>query len=145
MKTPPHETARGFTLIELMVVVAIVGILASIAYPSYVEYVRKSRRSECAAVLANASQALERRLSATNTYLVGGASSLPGPATCPADGGTTFYNVAFTAATATTYTLSATPTGAQAGDRCGSLTLTHTGAKGVSGAASGSTATDCWR
>ena len=42
---------KGFTLIELMIVVAIVGIVAAIAYPSYQEQVAKSRRGDCSGAL----------------------------------------------------------------------------------------------
>lgn len=44
-------SVRGFTLIELMIVVAIIAVLASVAYPSYKEYVARSRRAEARAVL----------------------------------------------------------------------------------------------
>ena len=54
------RNARGFTLIELMVVVAIVGILASVAYPSFMGQVRKSRRSDAVAALSAVQQAQER-------------------------------------------------------------------------------------
>ena len=51
---------RGFTLIELMVVVAIVGILASVAYPSFMSQVQKSRRSDAVAALSAVQQSQER-------------------------------------------------------------------------------------
>lgn len=50
---------RGFTLIELMVVVAIIAILASIAYPSYTSQVRKSNRADAKIALQQAAQAQE--------------------------------------------------------------------------------------
>lgn len=60
--------SRGFTLIELMVVVAVIGILASIAYPSYQEYVRKSRRAEGRTALLELLQQQERYMTQNNTY-----------------------------------------------------------------------------
>lgn len=56
---------RGFTLIEVMVVVAIVGILAAIAYPSYIEHVRQTRRAEVTALMLENAQLLERHYTAT--------------------------------------------------------------------------------
>jgi len=58
----------GFTLIELMIVVAIVGILASIAYPSYLDSVLKGRRAEGRAALTDLMQQQERYMTQNNTY-----------------------------------------------------------------------------
>jgi type IV pilus assembly protein PilE len=58
----------GFTLIELMIVVAILGIIAAIAYPQYIEYVAKGRRAECRSALLVASQKMEKFYSNNNTY-----------------------------------------------------------------------------
>jgi type IV pilus assembly protein PilE len=142
------QSQLGFTLIELMVTVAIVGILAGIAYPSYQDSVMKSRRADVKGVVLGLANAMERNFTITNSYL--GAA---GTAGTPADTGTpriysipaetaTYYTVTISAATASSYTLSAAPTGAQANDSCGSLTLTHTGFKGVTG--TGATVANCW-
>jgi len=70
----------GFTLIELMVVVAIVGILAAVAYPSYIDSVRKGKRAEARAALMNLLQQQERYFTQNNTYetfAVGAAGTKP--------------------------------------------------------------------
>ncbi|MDR7091132.1 type IV pilin protein [Cellvibrio fibrivorans] len=54
------KLTNGFTLIELMIVVAVVGIIAAIAYPSYMESVRKSNRAEAKVELMDISQRLQR-------------------------------------------------------------------------------------
>jgi len=59
---------NGFTLIELMVVVAIIGVLAMIAYPSYQESVTKTRRADGMSLLTNIVNAEERYFTQNNTY-----------------------------------------------------------------------------
>lgn len=124
---------QGFTLIELMVVVAIIAILASIAYPSYSEYITKTRRSAGAACLQEMAQFMERYYT-TNMGYTGAAL----PATACVQETVQHYGYALGAGgTASTYTIAATPTGSQAGadGKCGTLTLNQAGVKSVSGTA----------
>lgn len=144
---------RGFNLIELMIVVAIVGIITALAYPSYVEQTRKTRRADCSGALASLGGAMERFFTINNTYEGAGEGTPPTaptifPAVCPIDaangGGTATYTLTIEAANASTYTVQAAPVGQQANDKCGTLTLTNTGRKGVIGEAAGMTADKCW-
>ena len=134
-----------------MIVVAIIAIIAAVGYPSYVESVRKTKRADCAGALANLANAMERHYSITGSYLgaADGGANTGAPAVfgaaCPIDGGDATYNLTISAATVSTYRLQAAPTGAQTDDKCGTLTLTNTGVKGVSGAASGYDWQTCWR
>lgn len=140
----------GFTLIELMIVVAVVAILAAIAYPTYQDSVRKSRRADAQAVLLEAAQWMERFYTENNRYdqtRAGVAVALPVPLqTSPKEGATKYYDIAFNPNPPgqNAFTLRATPraTGGQNRDFCGGLTLTNTGAKGVLGA--GATVERCW-
>ncbi len=116
---------KGFTLLELMIVVAIIAILASIAFPSYQDSVRKSRRAAAQADLLEISSFLERKFTEDNVY-----NGDTNTNTLAASGVTNDYYV-FTLPTftATSYILNAAPQGAQTSDSCGALTLSHTGAK----------------
>ena len=64
----PAARARGFTLIELMIVVAIVAVLASLAYPSYTRYVKRGQRAGAQVALNEAAQFMQRYYSANNAY-----------------------------------------------------------------------------
>ena len=140
----------GFSLIELMVVVAIIGILAAFAYPAYLEQIRQTRRADCSGALVSLGNAMERHYSVSGSYLAAaaGAADTGAPAifpvACPVDGGTATYNLTIQAATASTYALNAAPTGVQADDKCGTLSMTNTGVKGVTGANAGITWQTCW-
>lgn len=128
----------GFTLIELMIAVAIIAILASIALPAYQEQIRKSRRAQAKADLVEYAQLAERYFTVNNTYV---GFALPTSQSPREAGATARYNLPAPTTTATTFTLTANATGAQASDRCGDLSITNTGQKGETGSAS---LEECW-
>jgi type IV pilus assembly protein PilE len=117
----------GFSLIELMVVVAIIGILASIALPSYNDHQRRARRSAGAACVSAVAQGMERYYTTALTYVGAPAASVLDDV-CDPDA-LTFYTISTGNIAAKTFTVSAAPTGKQSGDSCGTLGLTQAGAK----------------
>lgn len=128
----PNFSRKGFSLIELMVVVAIVAILVALALPSYRAYVRKANRGEAQELLLNWANNQEIWRAAHTTY-ADGTTALGVPTH-------TYYTFTVTGVSATAYTLTATAGGDQANDKdkgtsCTALTLNQSNAK---------TPADCW-
>ena len=123
---------RGFTLIEIMIVVVIAAILAAVAYPSFMSQVRKGRRSDAVEALARLQQAQERWRSRNPSYAAGSLLATAWPSglgqSLTSTGG--YYTIAIPGSpTATTYTATATAVSgkSQAGDTgCSTLTITVT-------------------
>jgi type IV pilus assembly protein PilE len=130
-----HRSNRGFTLIEIMIVIAIIGIVMTIAAPSLTEYVKKGRRTDVAGLLSEQAQILERFYSKNNVYTAATGLSA----------GNDFYTITPTL-TDQTFLLTATrKTGsAMATDKCGDFTLTNTGVRSMVNATSGLATKDCW-
>jgi type IV pilus assembly protein PilE len=116
---------RGFTLIELMVVVAIVAILAAIAVPSYQRHIVKTNRQDAMAVLQSAAQAMERYYAKHNNDYTDAEAGKDFPNQAPVDG-IAKYDVQFDGTPdLTSYKLRAIPKGSQAGD--GYIQIDQTG------------------
>ena len=146
-----RNAEKGFTLIELMIVVAIIAILATIAYPSYQEYVMRSRRVEGQSLLNDAAARQERWRAQNGEYLTNGSASdiatkLKLAHLEKSENG--YYALGITKAADSSdggYTLTATRTGVQANDRkCGDFTLNAAGKKDMVVGTPG-TVQQCWR
>ena len=120
----------GFTLIEMMIVVALVAVLAAVVIPSYQGSVRKARRTDARGALTSIAQLMERLNTEKNSYA---SATLGNAATdlAKATSENSFYTLALSNLGAATFTITATPAGGQAVDACGNYTLDQAGTRGA--------------
>lgn len=127
---------KGFTLVELIVVLAVLGVLAAIAIPMYSNYRTKAYRTAAKASLVESAQSMERYFTRNNTYVGSTIGSIPGGDQVEEWTEGQKYRLTIQAFTATVFTLRATPQFTE--NKCGFLEIEETGAK------SSEVAGNCW-
>lgn len=131
---------KGFTLLELMIVVAIIGILASVAIPAYSTYILKSQRTKAVTSLLEVASRQARYYTAENKYAndmtLLGYSANP----LPVD---EVFSVSVAAVTADGFSIQAAPINKQVKDVCGTFQLNELGQKSLTGGTG--TVAECWR
>ncbi len=127
----------GFTLIELMVAVVVIGILVAVAWPSYQDSVRKSHRADAQALLMDLAQQEQRYFLDARSYADLATLNPTIPPSVSSYYGTPAITIP-AGATPPTFSISISPTGSQAGDSCGTLTIDSAGNK------TSSSGSNCW-
>lgn len=135
------KSVRGFTLLELMIVVLVVAVLAGIALSGYQKQVRKSRRAEARQIIADIALRQEKWRSNHPLYYGTDATSAETTEFGAIPSGTYYTISVTTAKNASAYTLTAVPKNDQAADTCGTLSWAMSAGVVAKSATAG---TDCW-
>lgn len=139
-QTSPLRYRRGWSLVELVIVMLVLAVLLAIAYPAYNNQVVKARRADGQALLYQAAQRQQQFFTSNNQYTATvGSGGLDISATSQEG----YYTLSINRPNATSYTLTATAIAPQDADTdCGNLTLTHLNVKGCT--ADGCDPAKCW-
>lgn len=135
-----QSAVAGFSLIEMLVVIAILGILTAIVFPSYNGSLNKSRRTDAKIALADAVKNMERCFATHNQYNHASCSSYPAAGVNSVLSAEGHYKVVATTLTETTFTLTATPVAGSPQSKdthCQQFSIDSTGVKNATNA-------DCW-
>jgi type IV pilus assembly protein PilE len=132
---PQQRRSQGFTLLEMLIVVAFIAILAGIAMPSYVEHVKKSRRAEAQSYMLMIAARQQQFLVDTRAF----AALPPDNIASQPSNVASAYTVTMNTANGPppTFTITATPKANQNSEKCGTLTIDQTGTKTAA-------ITGCW-
>jgi type IV pilus assembly protein PilE len=138
-----HRTQQGFTMIEIMIVVAMVAILSAIAIPNYRDYVLRGRLTEAYSGLSDARTKMEAYFADNRTYPTGGCVATGTPSstqilTMPLSN----FAIGCGTPTGTAYTVTATGSGPASGFV---FTIDQAGVRATTGVPTGwTTSTSCW-
>lgn len=149
------EKTRGFTLIEIMIVIAIVGILVAVAMPSYTSYIARANRADARTQLIQASLFMQKFYAANDSYKTDRsgtavANAMPASLKNSPATGTALYTLSVQAANEADFELRMVPVsgGKMSADKCGAFTINSAGAKDVwvNNATGGAALRDeCWK